>query len=103
MKQTNQVVETLLSSTHVMLDKHISVQQLLISSLIALGGIVAIVLMMLVDESDSTLSMAQLTIGVILLIYALYRFFMSCIENESLLNKVSTIVDNCFNEKSMRF
>ena len=75
MKQTNQVEETLLSSTHVMLDKHISVQQLLISSLIALGGIVAIVLMMVVDESDSTLSMAQLTIGVILLIYALYRFF----------------------------
>ena len=75
MKQTNQVEETLLSSTHVMLDKHISVQQLLISSLIALGGIVAIILMMVVDESDSTLSMAQLTIGVILLIYALYRFF----------------------------
>ena len=75
MKQTNQVEEILLSSTHVMLDKHISVQHLFISSLIALGGIVAIILMMVVDESDSTLSMAQLTIGVILLIYALYRFF----------------------------
>ena len=75
MKQTNQVEETLLSSAHVQLDKHFCVKQLLVSSLIALGGIVAIVLMMVMDNPDSTLSMAQLTIGVILLIYALYRFF----------------------------
>ena len=88
MKQTNQVEEILLSSTHVMLDKHISVQQLLISSLIALGGIVAIILMMVVDESDSTLSMAQLTIGVILLIYALYRFFTKSHETVTSLRAV---------------
>ena len=75
MKQTNQVEETLLSSAHVQLDKHICVKQLLVSSLIALVGIVAIVLMMVMDDSDSTLSMALLTIGVILLLFALYRFF----------------------------
>ena len=75
MKQTNQVVETLLSSTHVQLDKHLCVKKLLVSSLIALGGIVAIVLMMAMDESDTTLSMALLTIGIILLLFALNRFF----------------------------
>ena len=75
MKQTNQVVETLLSSTHVQLDKHICVKQLLVSSLIAVSGIVAIVCMMAMDESDTTLSMALLTIGIILLLFALNRFF----------------------------
>ena len=75
MKQTNQVEETLLSSAHVQLDKHFCVKQLLVSSLIALGGIVAIVLMMVMDNPDSTLSMALLTIGIILLLFALYRFF----------------------------
>ena len=75
MKQINQVEETLLSSAHVQLDKHFCVKQLLVSSLIALGGIVAIVLMMVMDNPDSTLSMALLTIGIILLLFALYRFF----------------------------
>ena len=42
---------------------------------IALVGIVAIVLMMAMDESDTTLSMALLTIGIILLLFALNRFF----------------------------
>ena len=75
MKQTNQVEETLFSSSHVQLDKHICVKQLLVSSLIAVSGIVAIVCMMTMDESDTTLSMALLTIGIILLLFALYRFF----------------------------
>ena len=75
MKQTTPVEETLFSSTHVHLDKHISVKQILVSSLIALAGIVAIVLMLVMDASDSTLSMVLLTIGVILLLYSLYRFF----------------------------
>ena len=75
MKQTTQVEETLFSSAHIQLDKHLCVKQLLVSSLIALGGIVAIVLMMAMDESDTTLSMALLTVGIILLLFALYRFF----------------------------
>ena len=75
MKQTTQAEETLFSSAHVQLDKHLCVKQLLVSSLIALGGIVAIVLMMAMDESDTTLSMAMLTVGIILLLFALYRFF----------------------------
>ena len=75
MKQTTPVEETLFSSTHVHLDKHISVKQILVSSLIALAGIVAIVLMSVLDASDSTLSMVLLTIGVIMLLYSFYRFF----------------------------
>ena len=75
MKQITPVEETLFSSTHVHLDKHISVKQILVSSLFALAGIVAIVLMLVMDASDSNLSMVLLTVGVILLLYSFYRFF----------------------------
>ena len=75
MKQITPVEETLFSSTHVHLDKHISVKQILVSSLFALAGIVAIVLMLMMDASDSNLSMVLLTVGVILLLYSFYRFF----------------------------
>ena len=75
MKETNQVVETLFSTTHPQLDKHISVKQILVSSLIALVGVVGVVLSCVVDESDSTLCMALLTVGILLMLFALYRFF----------------------------
>ena len=75
MKETNHVVETLFSTTHPQLDKHISVKQILVSSLIALVGVVGIVLSCVVDESDSTLCMALLTVGILLMLFALYRFF----------------------------
>ena len=75
MKEITPVEETLFSSTHVHLDKHISVKQILVSSLFALAGIVAIVLMLVMDASDSNLSMVLLTVGVILLLYSFYRFF----------------------------
>ena len=92
MKQINQVEETLLSSAHVQLDKHICVKQLLVSSLIALGGIVAILLMMVMDESDSTLSMALLTIGIILLLFALYRIFMK--SHETIYKPTGSVVSS---------
>lgn len=75
MKETNQVVETLFSTKHPQLDKHISIKQILVSSLIALVGVVGIVLSCMVDESDSTLCMALLTVGILLMLFALYRFF----------------------------
>ena len=75
MKEITPVEETLFSSTHVHLDKHISVKQILVSSLFALAGIIAIVLMLAMDASDSNLSMVLLTVGVILLLYSFYRFF----------------------------
>ena len=75
MKQTTQVEETLLSSVHAQLHKQISMKQIGLSSCIALAGIVAIVLMSVMDDTtDSTLNMVLLTIGIILLLYSLYRF-----------------------------
>ena len=75
MKQTTQVVETLFSTTHPQLDKHISVKQILVSSLIALVGVVGVVLSCMSDKSDSTLCMALLAVGISLMLFALYRFF----------------------------
>lgn len=75
MKQTTQVEETLFSSTHIQLEKQVSVKQILLSSLIALCGVVGIVLSFVLGKSDSTLCMAFLTIGVMLVLFALYRFF----------------------------
>ena len=75
MKQNTQVKETLFSSTHVQLDKHISVKQILISTLIALCGAIGVVLSFVLENSDSTLGMALLSVGIILILFALYRFF----------------------------
>ena len=75
MKETTHVEETLFSSTHIQLDKHVSVKQILMSSFIALCGVVGIVLCMVMENAGSTLCMAFLTIGIILFLWALYRFF----------------------------
>lgn len=75
MKQNTQVEETLFSSAHVQLGKHVSVKQILMSSLIALCGVVSIVFSLDQDKSDSTLSMTLLAVGIILILFALYRFF----------------------------
>lgn len=75
MKQTNQVKETLFSSTHTQLEKHLSVKSILVSSFVALVGVIGIILSCVLDESDSTLCMALLTIGIMLVLFALYRFF----------------------------
>ena len=75
MKETTQVVETLFSTAHPQLDKQISVKQILVSSCVALCGVVGIVLSFVMDESDSTLCMTFLAIGIILLLFAIYRLF----------------------------
>ena len=75
MKQTTPVEETLLSATHPQLEKQISVKQILLSSCIALFGVMGIVLSLVMDKSESTLCMAFLTIGILLMLFALYRFF----------------------------
>ena len=75
MNQTTQVEDTLFSATHPQLYKKISANQILVSSLIALAGIVAIVLMVVMKESDSELSMALLAVGIILLLWGIYRLF----------------------------
>lgn len=75
MKQTAQVAETLFSATHPQLEKHISVKQILVSAFIALFGALGIVLSIVLDQSHSTLCMVFLTLGVILMLFALYRLF----------------------------
>ena len=72
MKQTTSVEETLLSAAHPQLEKHISVKQIIVSSCIALSGVIGIILSFVVDKS---LSMAFLSIGIILMLFALYRLF----------------------------
>lgn len=74
MKQTTRAEETLFSAVYPHLYKHVSVTQILVSSLIALAGIISIVFSVVLDESYSTLCMALLTIGVLLLLLAVYRF-----------------------------
>ena len=75
MKQTTQVEETLFSAAHPQLEKQISVKQILLSSCIALFGVMGIVLSLVRHTSGSTLCMAFLTIGILLMLFALYRFF----------------------------
>lgn len=75
MKQTTHVGESLFSSTHIHLDKCISVKQVIISSLVAICGVGSILLSLELGESNSTLSMLFLTIGIILMLISLYRFF----------------------------
>lgn len=65
----------LLSASFPYISKHISVFQLIVSSLIALLGGVAIVGSLSLDASSSTLSIVLLTLGTIFLLVAIYRFF----------------------------
>ena len=75
MEQTVRTGETLFSSKHIHLDKRVSIKQILISSILALCGGGGILFSMNDSNSDSSLSMALLSVGVILVIVALYRFF----------------------------
>ena len=75
MTQKTHVEEPLFSSTHAHLDKCISTKQIIISSLIAIGGGGSILLSLTLGESNSTFSMLFLTIGIILILFSLYRFF----------------------------
>lgn len=73
-KQNNNVAETLFSAVHPHLQKHTSVYQILVSLLVALVGIGAVVFALQTNESDSTLCMALLTLGILLLLFSIYRF-----------------------------
>lgn len=79
-KQNNRVPDTLFSASYPHLHKHTSVYQILLTSIIALGGIIAIVFALQSDESDSTLCMSMLTLGVLLLLFSIYRFSWKCTE-----------------------
>ena len=74
MEQTVRAGETLFSSKHIHLDKRVSVKQILISSILVLSGGGCILFSLNFGNSDSNLSMALLSVGVILVIVAMYRF-----------------------------
>ena len=80
MKETTCVEDTIFSASHPHLYKHISVFKILVSSVIALGGAVAIFSSSMLDKSNDTLSMVLLTVGVVLLLVALYRVFWQSYE-----------------------
>ena len=80
MKQTTYAVDTLFTAPHPHLYKHVSVFKILLSSLIALGGVAALVFSSVWGKSNDTLSMISLTVGIILLVVAFYRFFWQSYE-----------------------
>ncbi|MBR5541235.1 MAG: hypothetical protein IKU64_02600 [Bacteroides sp.] len=80
MKQTTCAVDTLFSASHPHLYKHISILKILVSSVIALIGVAAVILSLVVEKSDDTLSMVLLTVGFILLLFAVYRLFWQSYE-----------------------
>lgn len=74
-KLNTRETDTLFSASHPYIHIQTSIYQIILSLLVALGGVVSIVFAFQLDvESDASLSIALLTLGVILLIFAIYRF-----------------------------
>ena len=68
------------STIHPFISRRTSISSILFSLGLALLGVVSIVLSLYFDISSSTLSMVLLTIGTILILVALYRFFWKSVE-----------------------
>ena len=66
---------TLYSASYPHLSRHTSVFSIVISAFIALVGVGVILIALGLNSSASTLCMSLLTIGTILLLIAVYRFF----------------------------
>lgn len=75
MNQINTADVNLLSASHPHISKHTSVFSIVVSSFIALAGVGAILIALQLNDSDSTICMSLLTVGTILLLIAVYRFF----------------------------
>lgn len=75
MNKTTITDARLLCASHPHITKHTSVFSLVVSSIIALVGVVVIFFALDLDQSVSTLCMSLLTVGTILLLVAVYRFF----------------------------
>lgn len=74
------VEANLLSAIHPNVSRHTNVFSILVSSSVALTGISCVALSLNLDESSSTVSMALLTLGTILILVALYRAFWKSAE-----------------------
>jgi len=99
MTKSFNVEATLLSAVHPHISKHTNVLSILLSLVVVLAGIVSIVLSFNVGKSSSTWSMALLTLGIILILVALYRAFWKSTEivyipTGSTINEGSYFVDS---------
>ena len=75
MKETNCVEDTIFSASHPHLYKKTSVRQVFWAFIVALCGFVLISLSVLLEDSNDTISMVSLTLGIIMALVAIYHFF----------------------------
>ena len=75
MKETTCVEDTIFSASHPHLYKKISSRQVFLAFIVALCGFVMISFSYLLGESNDTLSMVSLTVGIIMALFAIYHFF----------------------------
>lgn len=100
MNQTNNVEAILSSAKHPHISKHTSVFSILVSLFVALLGIVAILLSVFMENASDALSMSSLTVGIILILVALYRIFWKSTEvvyipTGSVVKEGSCYMDSC--------
>jgi len=100
MNQTLSAEATLLSAEHPYISKHVSVFSVILSLLIALLGVAAVVVSVSMDEASDILSMTLLTVGIILILFALYRIFWKSKEvvyvpTGSVVSEGSFYIDSC--------
>ena len=98
-KEINPVEDTLFSASHPHLYKRTNVRSVWQSSFIALSGVLFFTLSSVIENNDSTLKMAFLILGIVLLIFAIYRFFCKSSEvvyrpTESVVRSGSLFVDS---------
>lgn len=80
MNHTTHAETTLFSAEHPYISKHISLFSILVTSCFALLGITCVVLSLNIDKNTSIVSMSLLTVGSVLLLFSLYRYFWKCTE-----------------------
>ena len=73
---TNQLMETtMLTSSHPDLGRRISMNSLLLSVAMLLAGFLFLMSILRLDDRSSTLSMALMVTGTVLLLWGTFRFF----------------------------
>lgn len=75
MNNSYQADENLLSASHPNTTKHTSVYSIIVSTILILLGLAAVLFTLNMKETSSISAMALLTVGVILLLVAIYRLF----------------------------
>ena len=90
MKETNCVEETIFSASHPHLYKKTNVRQVFLAFIVALCGFVLISLSVLLEDSNDTISMVSLTLGIIMALVAIYHFFAK--RHEMIYRPTSSVV-----------